>query len=116
MANIRDLGFSPFIEGYTERGEEIASHLSPEQIEALTELETYRRQYFADLREFFKRKSAAVLRTAEDTKDDPTTALAVGAADLALRMSDKFALQMAEIIAFGKRQGPLPELESTRIL
>ena len=116
MASVRDLGFSPFEEGYQERGEAIAAELDAQQLVALRELETYRREYFADLREFARRKIEAGLLICEEEGLDPAATLAVGMADLALRMSNKFQLQMVEIIMFGKRQGELPPLESTRIL
>lgn len=111
---IRDLGFSPFYEGYPERGEALAAELSVSQIEALKELESHRRVYFRDLRDFARRKAESILE--DPSVEDKALRLAIASNDLALRMSNKFQLQMAEIILFGERQGDLPTMETDRFL
>jgi hypothetical protein len=121
--DVQELGFSPFVdEDYEERGEAIVAQLSPHQIEALRNLEQYRRKYFKDLEDFARRRADAELRD-RLLRDDPdinivdmSMGIAVSSGHLALSMSDKFSLQMAEILVFGERQGDLPEMETARII
>ena len=110
-----ELGFS--INDDPKRVKIIIDSLSDEQKQELAALALYRKEYFADLRSFARQATQVALRRFEDGLElDPSVAISVEVADLAIRMTHKFSLAMAEILLFGHLLGDLPALESTRII
>ena len=115
MMNPRHLGFSPYVQDYRQRGEALVEEIDNAKREKLAELERYRLgEYWENLRVFARKQAAGMLGVEEDS--EAALALATAAADLALQMSNKFSLPMAEILVLGETQGDLPTFETERII
>jgi len=116
MSQPEKLGFSPYVEAsYGNRGEALAAKLDLATQAALAELETFRLEvYWEDQRVYCRKAAAAMLGVEEDSAE--AIELATAMSSLALRMADKFAVPMAEILVFGSVQGELPALETKRII
>jgi hypothetical protein len=95
-----------------QRVADVMKRLTAKQIEALQELGALKSAYYHDAEDVLTNEVRVLL--SEDGVD-PNTAkqIALAGGHITLRGITLFSLAMAEIMVFGKVQGPLP-LESAR--
>ena len=95
-----------------QRVADVMKHLTPKQVEALQGLGALKSAYYLDAEQVLHGEVQGQL---SDEDVDPNTAkqIALAGGHITLRGITLFSLAMAEIMVFGKVQGPLP-LESAR--